>query len=62
MDLRCYEEGFPPSDDEDGETEQSIHTAVNEGVKAASDVLSWTVRSCLDMAVSLVNFTGITLE
>ncbi|AAW33332.1 24.6 kDa protein [Human adenovirus 21] len=38
MDLRCYEEGFPPSDDEDGETEQSIHTAVNEGVKAASDV------------------------
>ncbi|AGT76877.1 e1a 25 kDa protein [Human mastadenovirus B] len=38
MDLRCYEEGFPPSDDEDWETEQSIHTAVNEGVKAASDV------------------------
>ncbi|AAW33241.1 E1A 29.1 kDa protein [Human mastadenovirus B] len=38
MDLRCYEEGFPPSDDEDGEIEQSIHTAVNKGVKAASDV------------------------
>ncbi|AGV32752.1 E1A 29.1 kDa protein [Human mastadenovirus B] len=37
LDLHCYEEGFPPSDDEDVENEQSIQTAAGEVVKAASD-------------------------
>ncbi len=37
MDLRCYEEGFPPSDDEEEENVQSIQTAAGEGMKAAND-------------------------
>ncbi|AGT77724.1 E1A 25 kDa protein [Human mastadenovirus B] len=35
-DLHCYEDGFPPSDEEDHEKEQSMQTAAGEGVKAAS--------------------------
>lgn len=35
-DLHCYEDGFPPSDEEDHEKEQSMQTAAGEGVKAAN--------------------------
>lgn len=37
MDLRCYEDCLPPSDDED---EQTIQTAASQGVQAVSESFS----------------------